>query len=234
MEEKRLNREGYKVVIGTFIGPLIQAALLFWMAGSVQIPRVWLYVVISWVGLFGGIVLVAKVNPELVNHRGQWKKKKDTKKWDKVIVTLYGIIGFYVTAVVAGLDIGRHQWWVLGRIWIIPGVILYLIGSILIDWAMITNKHFETTVRIQEDRGHTTITSGPYQFVRHPGYVGAILLVITKPLIFGSGYAMVPGAIAGALMVVRTVLEDKTLQKELAGYSEYAKKVRYKLVPGIW
>jgi protein-S-isoprenylcysteine O-methyltransferase Ste14 len=169
-----------------------------------------------------------------VNHRGQWKKKKDTKKWDKVIVPLYGIFAFYVTALIAGLDIGKYQWSVLGSGWIIPGVVLHIIGSVLIHWAMITNKHFETTVRIQQDRGHTTITSGPYKYVRHPGYVGAIPWAITMPLIIGSGYAMIPGVIASILLVVRTALEDKTLQKELAGYSEYAKKVRYRLVPGVW
>jgi protein-S-isoprenylcysteine O-methyltransferase Ste14 len=234
MKEQRLNRHGYKVVTGTFLGPFIQAALIFWIASDVQLPRVWLYVIISLVGMFGGIALVAKVNPELVNHRGQWKKKKDTKKWDKVIVPLYGIFAFYVTALIAGLDIGKYQWSVLGSGWIIPGVVLHIIGSVLIHWAMITNKHFETTVRIQQDRGHTTITSGPYKYVRHPGYVGAIPWAITMPLIIGSGYAMIPGVIASILLVVRTALEDKTLQKELAGYSEYAKKVRYRLVPGVW
>jgi protein-S-isoprenylcysteine O-methyltransferase Ste14 len=234
MEDQRLNKDGCKVVIGTFLGPVIQALLIFWIAGSFNIPRVWIYVVVGWIGLWGGILVVAKVNPELVNHRGQWKKKKDTKNWDKAIVTLYGIFAFYVTAVIAGLDIGRYQWSLLSRAWVIPGVVLNLFGSFVIHWAMIINPHFETTVRIQTDRQHKTITKGPYKIVRHPGYVGGILWALTMPLIWGSGWALSAGVIASVLLVVRTSLEDRTLQKELDGYSNYAKTVRYRLFPWIW
>ena len=196
-------------------------------------PRGWCYLVISFVCMFGGIMLVCKVDPELLNHRGRWKKKKDTKPWDKFLMPAYGIMGLYVLIVIIGLDI-RFQWSYLGFEFAIAGIVLFIIGSILINWAMIVNTHFETTVRIQKDRDQKVITSGPYRIVRHPGYVGAILWAVSTPLIIGSLVGLVPAAITVFLLVIRTWLEDKTLRGELNGYAEYAKRVKYRLVPPVW
>ena len=99
---------------------------------------------------------------------------------------------------------------------------------------MLVNTHFEATVRIQTDRNHTVITAGPYRFVRHPGYVDAMLWCITTPMITRSAVGLIPAVIAAAVLVVRTALEDRTLQKELEGYVEYTEKTRYRLLPGIW
>ena len=196
-------------------------------------PRVWVYLVVSFIGMFGGILLVCKANPELINQRGQWKKKEDTKRWDRFLLPAYGIMGFYVLVVIVGLDI-RFQWSYLGIDFAIAGIVLFIIGSISIHWAMIVNTHFETTVRIQKDRDQKVITTGPYRIVRHPGYVGAILWAVSTPLIIGSAYGLIPAAIAVLLLVIRTWLEDKTLHSELNGYAEYAKRVKYRLVPWLW
>jgi protein-S-isoprenylcysteine O-methyltransferase Ste14 len=99
---------------------------------------------------------------------------------------------------------------------------------------MASNTHFESYVRIQEDRAHKPVSSGPYQYVRHPGYVGMALSALSIPLTLGSWWALIPAGIAALLIVIRTALEDKTLHTELQGYAEYAKKVRYRLLPGIW
>lgn len=99
---------------------------------------------------------------------------------------------------------------------------------------MNSNPYFYATVRVQEERGHQTITSGPYQYVRHPGYVGAILWIISAPLVLGSWWALIPGGLTAALLIVRTALEDRSLQAELTGYAEYAGRVRYRLLPGVW
>ena len=99
---------------------------------------------------------------------------------------------------------------------------------------MITNTFFSGTVRIQHDRGHAVISDGPYGWVRHPGYAGWSLSLITTPLMLGSFWALIPGALAALLLIVRTVFEDQTLQGELEGYSDYAQRVRYRLLPGVW
>ena len=99
---------------------------------------------------------------------------------------------------------------------------------------MVVNRHFETTVRIQKDRDHKVISNGPYEIVRHPGYLGGILFALSIPLIVGSLFALIPAGIYVILFMIRTSLEDKTLQKELDGYQEYAKKVKTKMFPGIW
>jgi len=111
---------------------------------------------------------------------------------------------------------------------------LIAVSSILLNWAMIVNPHFEPTVRIQKDRGHKVITSGPYNIVRHPGYLAGILFILSIPLMIGSVFTFIPAGIYVFLVTVRTWLEDKTLQEELDGYSEYAERIKYRLFPGIW
>jgi protein-S-isoprenylcysteine O-methyltransferase Ste14 len=233
MGDRKLTKSGIKVLIGTFLAPFIQGTILFVSAGRINIPRVWCYIVISFVCMSGGIMLVCRVDPELLNHRGRWKKKRDTKWWDKFLMPAYGIVGLYVLVVIIGLDI-RFRWSYLGTNFAIAGIILFIIGSILIKWAMMVNTHFETTVRIQKDRNQKVITTGPYRIVRHPGYVGAVLWAVSTPLIIGSAYGLIPAAIAVFLLVIRTWLEDKTLHSELNGYAEYAKRVKYRLLTRVW
>jgi protein-S-isoprenylcysteine O-methyltransferase Ste14 len=107
-------------------------------------------------------------------------------------------------------------------------------GMLLVSWAMASNKFFSTTVRIQDDRGQTVTSSGPYRLVRHPGYVGFLVSNLATPLLLGSLWALIPAVVLEALVVVRTALEDRTLQAELGGYRDYARRVRYRLLPGVW
>ncbi|MHC4556159.1 MAG: methyltransferase family protein [Planctomycetota bacterium] len=218
----KLKKPGIMVLAGTFLAPFIQGTLLFTSAGHINIFRAWCYLVISFIGMFGGVALVSKFDPELINQRGLWKKKKDTKLWDKIIIPTYVIIGFYVLPVIVGLDVGRFQWSNLGIHFAIGGCVLFILGSFFIHWAMLVNTHFEASVRIQKDRGHRVITTGPYRIVRHPGYVGAILWGISTPLIIGSVYGLIPAGIAVILLIIRTSLEDKLLRS------------RYRLLPGLW
>jgi len=230
----RLCKPGMVVIAGSFFAPVIEGALLFSAAGRFDMPRAWLFLGLSFIGIFGGIVPVAVANPELVNHRGQWKKKKDTKPWDKTFVTVYGLVGFYVLPVVIGLDVGRYRWSHLGLWAAGAGTLVYLIGSAGLTWAMLTNPHFEATVRIQTDRGHKVVTTGPYAFVRHPGYLGAGLWALATPLIVGSAWGLVPALAAIAVLTIRIRLEERALLAELPGYAEYTQRVRHRLLPGIW
>jgi protein-S-isoprenylcysteine O-methyltransferase Ste14 len=144
------------------------------------------------------------------------------------------LTGLLIVPAVAGLDVGRYRWSSLGIYYAVLGLIMMVVSSVLINWAMIENPYFEPTVRIQEDRGHRVVSTGPYGIVRHPGYLSGILWMSSIPLVIGSLYTFVPVALYSALMILRTHLEDRTLQDELAGYADYAGKVKYRLFPGVW
>ena len=143
-------------------------------------------------------------------------------------------IGPVATWIVAGLDV-RFGWspqtpWLLSTV----GLVVALIGQRLTVVAMRENRFFSAIVRIQRDRGHRVVDSGPYARVRHPGYTGAIIFALALPVMLGTMWAFVPSVITSLLLAVRTALEDGTLQRELEGYREYADRVRFRLVPGIW
>lgn len=157
-----------------------------------------------------------------------------TKRWDRACLTLFGL-SYFGTPVVAALDArGGPTPTMPAWLWV-PGVLLFAFHLVTVAWAMSANPHFEKTVRIQHDRGHRVIDTGPYQFVRHPGYMSTIVgFALASPLLLLSWWAFVPAAACAACLVARTALEDRTLRTELPGYEEYAQRTRYRLLPGIW
>ncbi|GAB4490319.1 MAG: hypothetical protein Fur0016_22330 [Anaerolineales bacterium] len=117
----------------------------------------------------------------------------------------------------------------------IAGLAAAILGyNIILMWSMVSNAYFTAIIHIQTDSRHRVATGGPYRFVRHPGYVGTILFYLGTPFLLGSAWAVIPAALSCLLLVIRTSLEDKTLQAELPGYKEYAQQTRYRLVPGVW
>ena len=138
-----------------------------------------------------------------------------------------------VTPIVAGLDL-RFRGSALPGFWFPVGCAALVPAALFADWAMLENEHFEQFVRIQTDRGHRVVTTGPYRFVRHPGYLGAIIGALVTPLLLGSAWTFVPAGLVALLFVIRTQLEDRTLRRELRGYAEYAARTRFRLVPGVW
>jgi protein-S-isoprenylcysteine O-methyltransferase Ste14 len=234
VDRDRLRRPGKLVLLGSFLGTFIEGALFFAGAGRVDIPRAWLFLAVSFVEMFGNVIILALVNPALLNYRGAWKKQKDVKAWDRKLLPVFGMFGMYILPLIMGFDVGRYHWSNLGLWATVLGIVLFSFGWTLLTWAMLVNPHFEATVRIQIDRHHRVVTTGPYAVVRHPGYVGASLWVLGSPLIVGSAYGLVPAGITVGLLVLRTWLEDKTLQAELPGYADYAKQVCYRLLPGVW
>jgi protein-S-isoprenylcysteine O-methyltransferase Ste14 len=158
--------------------------------------------------------------------------RKGAKTWDAVIMSIIGpaLIACYI---VAGLDV-RYGWTRISLPLQIIALIIVVLGYALIVWATAANPFFSLIVRIQQERGHTVAAGGPYRFVRHPAYVGGIAIYIATPVMLSSLWALIPGGLTAVLMLVRTALEDKTLQDELDGYREYAGRVRYRLIPGIW
>jgi protein-S-isoprenylcysteine O-methyltransferase Ste14 len=234
VDRDRLRKPGVRVLVGSFLGSFVEGALLFAAAGRLDLPRAWLFLAVSFVWMFGNVVVVAFANPDLLNRRGEWKKKKDAKAWDRKLLPVFGLFGMYLVPLVMGLDVGRYHWSNLGLWATVLGVAIFSFGWILLTRAMLVNPRFETTVRIQTDRHHRVVTTGPYAVVRHPGYVGASLWALGSPLIVGSAYGLIPAGLTVGLLVLRTYLEDKTLQAELPDYADYAQQVRYRLLPGIW
>jgi protein-S-isoprenylcysteine O-methyltransferase Ste14 len=147
---------------------------------------------------------------------------------------LVAIYGPLVTLVVAGLD--RRWGWrpEVPWVWALIGAALLVLASAFAAYAMLTNRFFSAVVRIQRERGHTVVTAGPYRWVRHPGYAGGVACHLAMPILLGSLWALIPGVLTAGLTVLRTALEDRTLRAELPGYSEYARRTRYRLLPGVW
>jgi protein-S-isoprenylcysteine O-methyltransferase Ste14 len=202
--------------------------LLFASAGRLDWGWAWAYVGVSVAILVANVLVMP---PELIAERG--KAGKDVKRWDR-IVTGINILPVLGAPVVAGLD-KRIGWSPqLSPAVHVLGLVLLVLGQGLFTWSMVSNKFFATAVRIQMERQHTVAMGGPYRYVRHPGYVGFIVSAFALPLALGSLWALIPAALTLFLFVIRTALEDRTLQAELPGYAEYAQQTRYRLLPGVW
>jgi protein-S-isoprenylcysteine O-methyltransferase Ste14 len=211
----------------------IMMVVFYVSAGRTDIPQSWFLFSIVFVYFIASNIVLYRYNPELLIQRLKIRRK-GSKTWDEVLVRVSNLTALLLLPAAAGLDVGRYRWSSLGLPYAIVGVVSLVVSSVLINWAMIENPYFEPTVRIQDDRGHRVVTTGPYAIVRHPGYLSGILWLASVPLIFGSLYAFAPFALYTALITLRTCLEDRTLQEELPGYTEYAERVRYRLFPGIW
>jgi protein-S-isoprenylcysteine O-methyltransferase Ste14 len=211
----------------------VMVVVFFASAGRRDLPRAWLFFGATFVYFVASTLAIYWFNPELLIAR-LTLRREGSKTWDEILMRAANLTGMLLIPAVAGLDLGRYGWSSLDLIYVVPGFALFILGAVLITWAMIVNRYFESTVRIQEDRGHEVVSTGPYKFVRHPGYLSGILWMSSIPLIIGSLYTLIPVMIYGAMMILRTHLEDRTLHEELPGYPEYAERVRYRLIPGIW
>jgi protein-S-isoprenylcysteine O-methyltransferase Ste14 len=206
-------------------------ALLFISAGRLDWTWAWVYLglAVTVVVVFGIFFLPG--HTDMVAERAE--VKAGTKRWDRVVSLLLLVVALAMY-VVAGLDI-RFGWTgeLSPAVHIIAAVVMVL-GFVVLYWAMLTNRFFATSVRIQTERDHSVVDSGPYRFVRHPGYVGILIHTLASLVLLGSLWALALGALDVILYVIRTSLEDKTLQAELPGYKEYATRTRYRLIPGIY
>lgn len=172
-------------------------------------------------------------NPDLIAERGGSMQNKDIKQWDRILMPL-GIIIAIIMLIIAGLD-KRFEWSPRLQLSIhVAGFVLITLGYSLGTWATFANRFFSAVVRIQRDRGHTVVSSGPYHLIRHPGYAGSVVTSLATPLFLGSFWALLPATFAVCLLIIRTALEDGALQEELEGYHAYAKRVRFRLLPGVW
>jgi protein-S-isoprenylcysteine O-methyltransferase Ste14 len=218
--------------LGTVVLFLVVIALILFLAsGRPNWIWAWVYLGISVVTMSINALVMLPTHAETVAERGELKI---TQKWDQIVSGLYALAMYFALPLVAGLNV-RFAWTGdLSVPWHIAGAVVLALGLELTGWAMIANAYFSTAVRIQDERGHKVCDTGPYGFVRHPGYVGVILHALSLPFLLGSLWALIPGIIASACIIIRTSFEDRLLQAELAGYQNYVQKVPFRLLPGIW
>ena len=197
--------------------------------------QAWVYSLLIVAAGIGGRIWMEQRHPGLMAERQNFKKVKNAKAWDKVLAPLMAISLVFPMVIVPGLD---HCCGWSSRVFpqwlIVIGFILIALGYGFATWALVENRFFSGVVRIQTDRGHVVCDSGPYRIVRHPGYAGNILPLLGIVLALSSVWTLIPAAAALIIKVIRTALEDQTLQEELPGYRDYARRVRYRLIPGIY
>ena len=205
--------------------------VLFWSAGRVAWWPAWAVIVV-WLVWFAAMdIIIFRFNPDLMAER--LSPPKGAKNWDRTIVSILRLMQL-VRYILAGLD-QRYSW--TGGFPLtaqIAAITVCVLSSGLFSWAMASNIFFSQIVRIQADRSHAVATNGPYRYVRHPGYVGMILFEFGISTLLASWWALVTGGLCVILLIIRTALEDRTLQTELIGYVDYVHQVRYRLLPGIW
>jgi len=213
------------IIVVPFLPLLISRQWDWWEA--------WVYAAVSILGFALSRALAARRHPDLLAERARFLQHEDAKPWDKQLAPLVGLGGGLIP-LVAGLD-ALFGWWptfslpvkILALIGILTG---YAVGA----WALVENRYFSGMVRIQTERDHHVVSSGPYRWARHPGYAGALLNYLATPLFLDAIWAFVPVVFLTIVLIIRTNLEDQTLQNELPGYQEYAGRVRWRLLPGIW
>jgi protein-S-isoprenylcysteine O-methyltransferase Ste14 len=204
---------------------------LFWSAGRIEWWPAWA-VIALWLASFTAMdILILRINPDLMAER--LAPPKGAKTWDRAILSILRLTQL-IRYILAGLD-QRYGW--TGDFPLaaqIAALMVWVLSYALLLWAMASNTFFSQIVRIQSDRGHAVATHGPYRYVRHPAYVGMTLFELAISTLFASWWAVIAGGLCAILIILRTALEDRTLQAELTGYADYARQVRYRLLPGIW
>lgn len=213
---------------------LLIASVLLVCGGDFGWSEGWLYSVLFVVIGIGSRILAERRHPGIMAERGRLGKDQNVKPWDKILAPLMAIGITLPIFIVAGLD-HRFGWSPGFPFWLrLFGFILIIIGYLFATWAIVENRFFSVMMRIQMDRGHIVCDSGPYKVVRHPGYAGNILPLPGIALALGSIWTIIPAIAALVIIVIRTSFEDKALKEELPGYYEYANRVRYRLIPGLY
>lgn len=221
-----------KQITKTALFVLVLAVLLFGLSWDIFWIDGWLYLGVFSVCSIISTILMVCHNPELLEERMQ--PGPDAKSWDRILAPLMAGVCPALIVATAALEVRLDDTSSFSLFLQDASVAGAVAGHALMTWAMMSNNFFSALVRIQKDRGHRVTTKGPYRFVRHPGYVGMLLFAVCTPFILGSVWALIPAAANLIVGIVRTALEDRTLQRELAGYSGYARVVPYRLLPGIW
>jgi protein-S-isoprenylcysteine O-methyltransferase Ste14 len=226
-EVKPMSR--LKLALSSLAFTAAAAAILFGAAGRWDLPIFWAYLTVLLLTL---LHVAFTADLDLVRER---LRPGPGGRDNLAVLRLLALLVLGGHWALAGLDVGRYHWSdTIPMAARIAGLVGLAVALALVRWAQNVNRFFSTAVRIQSERGHHVITTGPYRFVRHPGYVAFILGTLSSGFALGSWLALLLTALMVPRFVRRAVVEDRMLRRELEGYAEYAGKVRYRLVPGVW
>lgn len=229
-----MNRPLLRAAIGFMAYLLLVPALLFISAGTLNWPMAWVYSGLLLVSIVGSRLIILRRNPDLLRERASFSQAEGTKSWDRILSPFVGLFGPMLGIIVAGLD-KRFVW--SSGVHIVVQVLALLVVALsfgFATWAMVANPFFSAVARIQGERGQQVVAHGPYRWVRHPAYAGSLLASLALPFMLDALWALVPGLLMVAALVIRTRLEDQMLIEELEGYRAYALATHYRLVPGVW
>lgn len=224
------QRQWIRLLAAYLLIPLI----LLLCGGDAGWWQAWLYALLLMIVGIGGRVWAEWRHPGLTAERQDRALFQSAKAWDKVLAPLMAVSISFPMVIVAGLDHRFHGSFAFPLWLVLTGFGLISFGYAFSAWALAENRFFFSVVRIDTERGHVVCDTGPYRFVRHPGYAGNVLALFGMVLALGSAWALIPAMAASTIAVVRTALEDRTLQAELPGYRDYARRVRYRLLPGVY
>lgn len=222
-----------KFIRRTALSILFLFAVLFGAAGTLHWPQAWVYLAFTAAMSFGGGYWLARHDPALLAERLGSLIQREQKGWDKLFMVV--MIALWVGwLMLMGLDAGRYRWSEVPLVLQGAGAILLCLGSYLVYLTLKANSYAAPVIKIQKERGHSVVTTGPYAYVRHPMYAGALLYLAGTPLLLGSWWGLAAAVILSLLIGMRAVFEERTLKAELKGYADYAARVRYRLVPHLW
>lgn len=225
-----LEAEGKRYIIRDHMVAVVQLALALASARALGWYNAWLYASVLLAVKVSSALVLLRVNPAVLNARGT---RHAMSMHERIFFSVF-VPSSLAFPIVAGVDVGDAGWTHRSDLELAVGLTLLVSGAGLVVWAIAVNAFFEPTVRIQRDRGQSVCTSGPYRFVRHPGYTGAIASVSGVPLALGSYWCFVPVVVMTFAFIARTVYEDRLLRAELDGYDVYAARTRYRLFPLVW
>lgn len=232
-KQAKLSIHGVKYILRMCLQLLFQAGVLFIAAGTFDIGiRLLAYLILLTGSYVLSLVMIACKNPKVLNERTK-NMSINTKSWDKTLLSAYVICAFLILNIFIGLDI-RYGWLHINFGYCFIGLLLYVFSMVVNTKSMIENNYFESSSRIQSERDQTVISTGTYSMVRHPGYSSIIIWALSIPLLTGAVCTLIPTVFIIIIISVRTFLEDRMLKKELEGYQEYSRKVKYRLVPYLW